>query len=168
MPVETHLIVTRWARVTIERETSYSLSAVRDLADVVYSEDDQAAPVSSGSFAAKAMVVAPCSVKTLGGIATGFAFNLVCRAADVMLKEHRPLVLAVRETPLNPIHLRNMLTLAEAGVTIFPPNPAFYNCPQGIDEIVDYTTVRILDQLGFTIDSPSRWHGLTESDGASL
>ncbi|HVA30875.1 MAG TPA: UbiX family flavin prenyltransferase [Gaiellaceae bacterium] len=110
------------------------------------------------------MVIAPCSTKTLAGIATGFAYNLVCRAADVVLKERRPLVLAVRETPLNAIHLRNMLTLSEMGATIHPPTPAFYTRPTGIDDIVDYTVLRILDQFEFELESPSRWKGLKEPD----
>jgi 4-hydroxy-3-polyprenylbenzoate decarboxylase len=133
---------------------------VRELADVVHGEGDQAAEVSSGSFLTDGMVVAPCSVKTLGAIANGFAYNLVCRAADVVLKERRRLVLAVRETPVNAVHLRNMLTLAELGVTIFPPTPAFYNKPETIDDIVDQTVLRILDQFDFQLESSSRWSGL--------
>ena len=160
LPVETHLIVSRWARVTIDQETDSSFADVKALADVVYSEDDQAAAVSSGSFATSGMVIAPCSTKTLAGIATGFAYNLVCRAADVTLKERRPLVLAVRETPLNAVHLRNMLTLSELGATILPPTPAFYARPADLAEMVDYTTLRILDQFGFEIESDSRWRGL--------
>jgi 4-hydroxy-3-polyprenylbenzoate decarboxylase len=160
LPVETHLIASRWARVTIEHETPYSFAEVRELADVVHGEGDQAAEVSSGSFLTDGMVVAPCSVKTLGAIANGFAYNLVCRAADVVLKERRRLVLAVRETPVNAVHLRNMLTLAELGVTIFPPTPAFYNKPETIDDIVDQTVLRILDQFDFQLESSSRWSGL--------
>jgi 4-hydroxy-3-polyprenylbenzoate decarboxylase len=160
LPVETHLIATRWARVTIEHETDYSFAQVKELADVIHSEADQAAAVSSGSFLTRGMVIAPCSVKTLSAIATGFAHNLVCRAADVMLKEKRPLVLVVRETPLHTIHLRNMLTLSEMGVTIAPPAPAFYNRPGHVDDIVDHTVLRILDQFGFGLDAESRWQGL--------
>ncbi len=160
LPVETHLIVTRWARVTIEHETEYSFTQGKELADVTYSDDDQAAAVSSGSFLTRGMVIAPCSVKTLSAIATGFAHNLVCRAADVILKEKRPLVLVVRETPLHSIHLRNMLTLSELGVTIAPPAPAFYNRPQDIDDIVDHTVLRILDQFDFGLEAGSRWQGL--------
>jgi 4-hydroxy-3-polyprenylbenzoate decarboxylase len=164
LPVETHLIATRWARVTVEHETDYSFAQVRELADVVHAEGDQAAPVSSGSFVTDGMVVAPCSVKTLAAIATGFGHNLICRAADVVLKERRPLVLAVRETPLNAIHLRNMVTLAELGVTIFPPTPAFYNRPQQIDDIVDQTVLRILDQFDLHLEAASRWAGLPGDD----
>jgi 4-hydroxy-3-polyprenylbenzoate decarboxylase len=160
LPVETHLIVSRWARVTIEQETGRSVDEVRALADVVHGDDDQAAPVSSGSFRTRGMVVAPCSTKTVAAVANGFSHNLVSRAADVTLKERRPLVLVVRETPLSAVHLANMTRLAELGVTIFPPTPAFYNRPRTIDEIVDQTTLRVLDQLGFEIDSDARWTGL--------
>lgn len=164
LPVETHLVATRWARVTIEHETGRSWEEVRALADVVHAEGDQAASLSSGSFRTDGMVIAPCSVKTLGAIANGFAHNLVCRAADVVLKERRRLVLAVRETPLHSIHLRNMLTLSDMGVTIFPPTPAFYNKPESIDEIVDQTALRILDQFGLDLPSPGRWAGLPAAD----
>jgi 4-hydroxy-3-polyprenylbenzoate decarboxylase len=159
LPVETHLIVTRWARVTIETETEYRYADVKDLADHVHGESDQAAAISSGSFLTRGMVIAPCSAKTLAAIANGFAHNLVARAADVMLKERRRLVLAVRETPLSSIHLRNMLTLSDAGATILPPMPAFYPRPGTIDELVDHTVLRILDQLDLSIESSSRWSG---------
>jgi 4-hydroxy-3-polyprenylbenzoate decarboxylase len=166
LPVETHLIATRWARVTIEHETGRSFSDVRALADVVHSENDQAATVSSGSFRIDGMVIAPCSVKTLGAIANGFAHNLVARAADVVLKERRKLVVAVRETPLHAVHLRNMLTLTEMGAIVFPPTPAFYNHPSSVDDIVDQTALRILDQFDIELPSASRWSGLaaTEED----
>jgi flavin prenyltransferase len=160
LPVETHLIVSRWARVTIEQETNHTYGDVKALADVIYGESDQAAAISSGSFQTSGMVIAPCSTKTLAAIASGFSYNLVCRAADVALKERRPLVLAVRETPLNSIHLRNMLTLSDLGATIMPPTPAFYHLPTGIDDIVDQTVLRILDQLGFGVESDVRWRGL--------
>jgi len=162
LSVETHLVATRWGRVTIEHETDYTWSQVKALADVTYSEGDQSAPISSGSFLTGGMVIAPCSVKTLSAIATGFAHNLVCRAADVTIKEKRPLVLVVRETPLHAIHLRNMLTLAEMGVTIAPPAPAFYTRPGHVDDIVDHTVLRILDQFGFGIDAETRWQGLPQ------
>jgi 4-hydroxy-3-polyprenylbenzoate decarboxylase len=160
LPVETHLIVSRWARVTIEHELQIPFDEVKALADVVHAESNQAAPVSSGSFRTRGMIVAPCSTKTLAGIASGFAHNLVCRAADVVLKERLPLVLAVRETPLNAVHLRNMLTLAEMGATIFPPVPAFYHRPETLDDVVDYTVLRMLDQVDLGLDSSSRWSGL--------
>jgi flavin prenyltransferase len=160
LPVETHLIATRWARVTIEHETGRSFAEVKQLADHVYAENDQAAAVSSGSFLTDGMVIAPCSTKTLAAIANGFAYNLVCRAADVVLKERRRLVLVVRETPLHATHLRNMLTLTEMGATVAPPVPAFYALPQSIDDIVDQTVERLLDQFDFQLDSPYRWGGL--------
>jgi len=164
LPVETHLIVSKWARVTIEQETGYALADVKALADVNHAEADQAASVSSGSFATRGMIVAPCSTKTLAAIATGFSHNLVCRAADVTLKERRPLVLAVREAPLSSIHLRNMLTLADMGATILPPTPAFYTHPASLDDVVDYTVLRILDQVGLGTESPVRWTGLKARD----
>lgn len=164
LPVETHLIVSRWARVTIEHETDLSFAEVRSLADVVHAEGDQAASISSGSFITRGMVIAPCSTKTLAGIASGYAHNLVCRAADVVLKERRPLVLVVRETPLHAVHLRNMLTLAEMGGTIFPPMPAFYHRPRILDDVVDYSVLRILDQFDLGPDSPWRWRGLPPGD----
>jgi 4-hydroxy-3-polyprenylbenzoate decarboxylase len=164
LPVETHLIATRWARVTIEHETGRSFAEVKALADVVHAESDQAAAVSSGSFRTDGMVIAPCSVKTLAAIASGFSHNLVCRAADVVLKERRRLVLAVRETPLHSIHLRNMQTLADMGVTIFPPTPAFYSRPESIDDIVDQSVLRMLDQLGLELPAETRWAGLAALD----
>jgi 4-hydroxy-3-polyprenylbenzoate decarboxylase len=160
LDVEVHLIATSWAKVTIEHETDYSFAQVKALADVTYGEGDQAAALSSGSFLTHGMVIAPCSTKTLAAIANGFAHNLVCRAADVVLKERRRLVLAVRETPLHAIHLRNMLTLSEMGVTICPPVPAFYNRPKTIDDIVDQTVLRLLDQFDLNLPSDSRWTGL--------
>ncbi len=164
LPVETHLVLSKWARVTIEQETSYALADVRALADVTWAENDQAAAISSGSFKTRGMIVVPCSTKTLAAIATGFSHNLVCRAADVTLKERRPLVLAVREAPLSSIHLRNMLALSDMGATILPPTPAFYTHPAGIDDIVEYTALRILDQLGLDVESPARWSGLRAPD----
>ena len=162
LPVETHLVTSRWARMTIEHETSYTFPEVRALADFAYSPNDQAAAISSGSFVTSGMVIAPCSAKTLAAIANGFADNLVGRAADVVLKERRRLVLAVRETPLNSIHLRNMLTLSDMGATIFPPVPAFYNRPVDLADVIDQTVLRLLDQLGFELDSESRWCGRDE------
>jgi 4-hydroxy-3-polyprenylbenzoate decarboxylase len=164
LPIETHLIATRWARVTIEHETGRTWAEVKQLADVVHAEGDQAATVSSGSFRTDGMVIAPCSAKTLAAIANGFAHNLVCRAADVVLKERRPLVLAVRETPLHAIHLRNMLTLAELGAQICPPVPAFYSRPETLDDVVDQTVLRLLDQLAVELPSPVRWGGLAADE----
>jgi 4-hydroxy-3-polyprenylbenzoate decarboxylase len=163
LPVETHLIASRWARVTIEHETGRSFAEVKALADVVHAEDDQAAAVSSGSFLTEGMIVAPCSTKTLAAIANGFSYNLVCRAADVVLKERRRLVLAVRETPLHAAHLRNMLAVTEMGAIVAPPVPAFYAKPETLDDVVDQTVVRLLDQFDFRLESGSRWQGLRGS-----
>jgi 4-hydroxy-3-polyprenylbenzoate decarboxylase len=166
LPVETHLIATRWARITIEHETGRGFADIRQLADVTYAEGDQGAAVSSGSFVTDGMIIAPCSMKTVGAIAAGFAHNLICRAADVVLKERRTLVLAVRETPLHSVHLRNLLTLSEMGAVIAPPLPAFYARPASIDEMVDHTVLRLLDQLGLHQDALSRWSGLPDGDSA--
>jgi 4-hydroxy-3-polyprenylbenzoate decarboxylase len=160
LDVETHLVVTRWGRVNIEQETDYTFTQVLGLADVTYGESEQGAAISSGSFPCAGMVIAPCSMKTLASIAHGTGQNLVCRAADVTLKERRPLVLVPRETPLHSIHLRNMLLLADAGVTIAPPMPAFYNRPQSVGDIVEHLTVRILDQLALHTEWRGRWEGL--------
>ena len=160
LEVETHLVVTRWGRVTIEQETDYTFAQVIELADVTYGESEQGAAISSGSFLTAGMVIVPCSMKTLGSIAHGSGQNLVSRAADVTLKERRPLILVPRETPLHSIHLRNMLLLADAGVTIAPPMPAFYNRPESVDDIVEHLTVRILDQLSVHTDWRGRWTGL--------
>ncbi len=127
--VETHLVVSRWARATIHLETELSAGDVESLADVVYSWDEQTAAISSGSFRIDGMVIAPCSMKTLAAIRTGYADGLIARAADVTLKENRRLVLVARETPLSQIHLENMLALARMGARIVPPMPAFYNHP---------------------------------------
>ena len=159
LPVETHLIATRWSRVTIEHETDWSWAGVKALADVVHGESDQAAPVSSGSFRTDGMVIAPCSAKTLAAVAHGFGENLAHRAADVILKERRKLVLMVREAPLSDIHLENMLKLSRMGAVILPPMPAFYNNPRTVDDVIDYTVARILDQFGIQLESAMRWSG---------
>jgi flavin prenyltransferase len=158
--VEVHLILSRWARSTIELETDYSVREVRALADVVYAPGDQAAPISSGSFRTDGMVIAPCSMKTLAGIRTGYADGLIGRAADVVLKERRRLVLVTRETPLSEIHLDNMLTLARMGTVILPPMPAFYNLPASVDDIVSHISARILDQFGLEQRPARRWEGM--------
>ena len=157
--VETHLIVSRWGARTLVHETPYTLDEVQRMAACHYSPGDQGAPVSSGSFLAKGMVVAPCSMRTLAAIAHGQGEHLIHRAADVILKERRRLVLVVRETPLNDIHLENMLKLSRMGVVILPPVPAFYNRPQSIDEVVDQTVMRILDQFDIHLDLTRRWDG---------
>jgi 4-hydroxy-3-polyprenylbenzoate decarboxylase len=157
---ETHLILSRWSRVTIARETDFSVEQVEKLASAVYHQDNQAAPVSSGSFRAEAMIIAPCSMKTLAAIRAGFGDTLICRAADVMLKERKKLLLLVRESPFSEIHLENMLALARMGVTIFPPVPAFYNRPESVGDLVDYIVGRMLDQFGLELPGMARWNGL--------
>jgi flavin prenyltransferase len=160
LDVESHLILSRWSRVTITRETDYSVDQVEKLASAVHHPDNQGAPVSSGSFRADGMLIAPCSMKSLAAIRAGYSDTLVCRAADVVLKERRKLVLLARESPLNEIHLENMLALARMGVTIFPPVPAFYNHPREVGDIVDYIVGRALDQFGLQVPGLARWSGL--------
>lgn len=159
--IETHLIMSRWGARTLVHETSYTPEQVNALATVVHPLTDQGASISSGSFVTMGMVIAPCSVRTLAAIAHGLGDNLIHRAADVVLKERRKLVLAVREAPLSEIHLENMLKLSRMGVVISPPVPAFYSRPASIDEMVNYTCVRLLDQLGIHVEA-SRWSGLGE------
>jgi 4-hydroxy-3-polyprenylbenzoate decarboxylase len=156
-PVETHLVMSHWARRTMVAETSYQPEQVRDLADHAYDEDDQAAPLSSGSFLTGGMIVAPCSMKSLAAIANGLSENLIHRAADVTLKEGRKLLLLVREAPLSVIHLENMLKVARAGAVVVPPVPAFYARPRSIEEMVDHTVGRLLDQFGIEHDLVRRW-----------
>ena len=157
---ETHLVVSRWGAYTIEQETDYGLDAVRALASFVYEADDMAAPISSGSYPIDAMAVVPCSMKTLAGIASGFSEDLIMRAADVCLKERRPLVLAVRETPLSRIHLDNMLRATDAGAICMPPMPALYTKPASVDEIVLQSACRIMEKLGVDPgEGLRRWGG---------
>ncbi len=158
--VETHLIISRWAQKTVEHETSTSLDELRGLATHVYSSADMGAKVSSGSFHTDGMVVVPCSMRTVAAIAHGQGDHLVHRAADVILKERRKLVLVARETPLNDIHLENLLKLSRVGVTILPPMPAFYNLPETLDDLVNHTVMRILDQFGVSMDLVGRWDGV--------
>lgn len=157
--VETHLVLSRWARAAVELETGLTSREVAALADVTYSPDDQGAAISSGSFRTDGMVIVPCSMKTLAGIRAGYAEGLVARAADVTLKERRRMVLVPRETPLSEIHLENMLALARMGAAIVPPMPAFYNQPGTVDDIVDHIVARILDQLGLEVPGARRWEG---------
>ena len=155
--VETHVIMSRSAQVTLAYETSLGVADVRELADVWYSNDDIGAAISSGSFAVRGMIVAPCSIKTLSEIATGITGSLMSRAADVMLKERRRLVLMVRETPLHAGHLKSMLAATEAGAIICPPVPAFYAKPESIDDIVQHSVGRVLDLFGLDAGVVRRW-----------
>lgn len=157
--VETHLIITSGARKTLAYETSTDAAAIMKLADVVHHEDDLAAPISSGSYRTEGMVVIPCSVKTLSGIANCYDDNLVVRAADVVLKERRRLVLVVRETPLHLSHLRLMTEVTAAGGIIVPPVPAFYHHPRTVDDIVDQTVGRVFDLFGLDLGAVRRWEG---------
>jgi len=157
--VESHLVLSGWGQRTIEHETGMSIAQLRELAAVVHGAGNMASTISSGSFLTDGMVIAPCSMRTLAAIAGGNGENLVHRAADVVLKERRRLVLVVRETPLSEIHLENMLKLARIGATILPPMPAFYNQPQTIDDLVDHIVARVLDQFGIPADFAKRWDG---------
>ncbi|MBD0373188.1 MAG: UbiX family flavin prenyltransferase [Pyrinomonadaceae bacterium] len=163
--VETHLVMSKWAVRTLVHETPYTVEEVQQMATSHYQSNDQGASISSGSFLTSGMIIAPCSVRTLGAIAGGMGDNLIHRAADVTLKERRPLVLMVREAPLSEIHLENMLKLSRMGVVILPPVPAFYNQPQTIDDIVNHTVQRALDQLGIHIDVVKRWDGVMTRGG---
>lgn len=154
-----HLVISEMGLRTLAIETDVSADEVRALADQTYSNRDLAAAVSGGSFRTAGMVIAPCSIKTLSGIANAFGHNLMIRAADVTLKERRPLVLLVRETPLHLGHLRLMTLAAEMGAVIMPPVPAFYHRPAGIDDIVRHTVARALDHLGLDHDLVRRWSG---------
>jgi flavin prenyltransferase len=155
--VTTELVVSEWGERNIRIETGYSIEEVRALATVSHRIDDQAAAVSSGSHRVDGMLVVPCSMRTLACIATGTGNNLIHRSADVVLKERKPLVLAARETPLNQIHLENMLRLSRMGVSIMPPMPAFYNRPKTLDDVVDHFVARLLDQVGIETDITRRW-----------
>lgn len=157
--VESHLIISKWARRTIEHETSFTVGDVQALADFNYGTSDMGATLSSGSFQTDGMVVVPCSMRTLSAIAHGIGDHLVHRAADVILKERRRLVLVAREMPLSTVHLENMLTLSQKGVTILPPVPAFYNNPRSVEDIIDHIAVRVLDQFGIGAPFAKRWDG---------
>ena len=157
--VETHLVISRWGARTLLHETPYSREQVEALAHTVYALNDMGAAISSGSFATAGMVIVPCSARTLGAIAHGFGDSLIHRAADVILKERRKLVLAVREAPLNDIHLENMLKLSRMGAVILPPVPAFYNNPRSLADIVEHSVARMLDQFGVEVPGTARWEG---------
>ncbi len=157
--VETHLVLSRWGARTLLHETPYTREQVEALAHTSYAQGDMGAAISSGSFKTDGMIIVPCSAKTLGAIAHGYGENLVHRAADVVLKERRRLVLAVREAPFSDIHLENMLKLSRMGAVILPPMPAFYHHPRTIDDLVDHTVGRMLDQFGIDMPGAVRWTG---------
>ncbi|MGV9862546.1 UbiX family flavin prenyltransferase [Rhodococcus koreensis] len=166
--VETHLVITKWARATIHMETPYSVNDVMALASKTYSEQDQAAAIASGSYRVDGMIVAPCSMKTLAAIRCGYGDGLVARAADVSLKEQRRLVLVPRESPLSAIHLENMLALTRAGAMMLPPMPAFYNNPETTADIVDHIVSRVLDQFGLDNSLTTRWNGTKAARNHSI
>lgn len=165
LPVESHLVISRSAEMTIGYETNYKLRDVQQLADEIHSFPDVGAAISSGSFRTDGMIIAPCSVRSMSEIATGVTSNLLTRAADVVLKERKKLVLMLRETPLHSGHLRSLLSLSEMGAIIAPPVPAFYHNPQTLDDIINQSVGRVLDI--FDLESPlvSRW-GERRPDGS--
>ena len=165
LDVETHLVLSKWGARTLVHETAYTVEQVQELATCVYSPTDQGAAISSGSFLTSGMVIVPCSMRTLAAIAHGVGDNLIHRAADVVLKERRRLVLVPREAPFNDIHLENMLKLSRMGVTICPPVPAFYNHPRTLDDMVDHVVARILDQFEIHVPATRRWEGVMSSRG---
>ena len=157
--IETHLIISEWAKKNIELETNYSLNEVKKMADYYYSNHNLGAKISSGSFRADEMVIVPASMKTVAGIAIGFDEDLIMRSASVALKEQRKLIIVPRETPLSVIHLENLTKLARLGVHIIPPMPAFYNHPQSIQDIVDHQSMKVLDSLEIETNFANRWDG---------
>lgn len=157
--VETHLVMSRWAKKNIELETDYQVSDVIALADKTYDNDNMGATIASGSFRVDGMVIAPASMKTVAGISIGFDDDLIMRAADVMLKEKERLILVPRETPLSAIHLENMTKLAQLGAQVIPPIPSFYDHPKTIQDIIDHQSMKILDDLGIENQAGRRWHG---------
>jgi 4-hydroxy-3-polyprenylbenzoate decarboxylase len=158
--IETHLIISKSANLTIATETSFSIYDIKKLADYVYHPGDIAAKISSGSFKVNGMIIAPCSMKTLSAIATGLENDLIMRSASVIIKEQKKLALMVRETPFSAIHLENMLKLARIGVAICPPVPAFYNNPATLDDIINHSVARILDLFNIETNLVKRWQGL--------
>ncbi len=159
LPIEVHLVVSRSAQLTMACETDLKLADVTALADRVHKNDDIGACIASGSYRTLGMVVAPCSMKTLAEIACGTSSTLIARAADVILKERKRLVLMVRETPLTLVHLRNMTTVTEMGAIVAPPVPAFYAMPENLDQMVEHTLGRVLDLFDIDVSAVRRWTG---------
>jgi 4-hydroxy-3-polyprenylbenzoate decarboxylase len=167
LPVETHLVMSRAAEMTLTYETDLKAKDVQALADIVHSFGDVGASIASGSFRTMGMVIAPCSVHSMAEIATGVTTNLLTRAADVVLKERRRLVLMLRETPLHTGHLRNMTALSEMGAIIAPPVPAFYAMPKSVEDIVDHSIGRVLDLFGLDTGTVKRWGEPPDEEGAT-
>src|SRR5258705_1448115 len=159
LEVESHLVVSRSAQVTLAQETQMKLADLQALADVSYPNTDIGAAISSGSFRVDGMLVAPCSIKTLSEVATGCTSSLLSRAADVMLKERRRLVLMVRETPLHVGHIRSLAAVTDAGAIVYPPVPAFYAMPETLEQMVDHTLGRVLDLFDIESRTVRRWSG---------
>ena len=157
--IESHLVLSKWGARTLVHETTYTVDAVKALATCTYLESDQGAAISSGSFVTDGMIIAPCSVRSLAAIAHGQGDNLIHRAADVVLKERRKLVLMVRESPLSDIHLENMLKLSRMGAVVVPPVPAFYNHPNSVDSVINHIVMRVLDQFNVHTQASTRWDG---------
>jgi 4-hydroxy-3-polyprenylbenzoate decarboxylase len=155
--IETHLVMTRAAKMTIQVETPHSVKEVEALADFVHDINNVGASISSGSFRTEGMVIAPCSMKSMGGIAHSVGGDLLVRAADVILKERKKLVLLARETPLHLGHLESMVSLTRMGAVIFPPVPAFYHRPKTLDDVINQTVTRVLDQFGIDVTLFERW-----------
>ena len=160
---EIHLVVSAAAILNIREELPEGKSAIESLADVVHNVRNVGASIASGSFICEGMIIAPCSMRTLGAVAHGLSDNLISRSADVMLKERRRLVMITRETPLNLAHLRNMTACTEMGAIIFPPVPAFYARPSSLEEVVDHSCMRVLDLFGIHSKSEKRWSGLSKA-----
>jgi len=158
--IETHLIISKSANLTIATETSFSIGDIKKLANYAYHPSDIGAKISSGSFKVNGMIIAPCSMKTLSAIASGMENDLIVRSAAVIIKEQKKLALMVRETPLSAIHLENMLKLARIGVAICPPVPAFYNNPATLDDIINHSVARILDLFNIETNLVKRWQGV--------
>jgi len=156
---ESHLVISQSAEITLEHETDWSVQDVRDLANANYASEDVGAAIASGSFTVDSMIIAPCSIKTLSSVANSYADNLVSRAADVQLKERRPLLLMVRETPLHIGHLRLMTLATEAGAIVMPPVPAFYTMPQTIEDLINETVYRALSMVGIKNVPHFEWKG---------
>ena len=155
--VKVNLVISEWAKKNIEIETEYSLEYVLSLADRVFDNKNMAASISSGSFLVVALIILPCSMTTLSAFSSGYTDSFITSVADVTMKEGRKLIISPRETPLNSIHLENMLKLSKFGVRIVPPMPAFYNNPKSIDDIINHTVMKILDQVGIHTNNKERW-----------